>query len=54
MKKIIYLFLILIPYLTFSQSLGKERVERLNKSVVRILIDTIPSGTGFFVNKEVG
>lgn len=52
MKKIIYLFLILIPCLTFSQSLGKERVERLNKSVVRILIDTIPSGTGFFVNKE--
>lgn len=52
MKKIIISFLILIPYLTFSQSLGKERIERLNKSVVRILIDTIPSGTGFFVSKE--
>lgn len=52
MKKIIFSFLILIPYITFSQSLGKERIERLNKSVVRILIDTIPSGTGFFVNKD--
>lgn len=52
MKKIILSFLILIPYLTYSQSLGKERIERLNKSVVRILIDTIPSGTGFFVNDK--
>ena len=52
MKKIIFSFLILVPYLIFSQSLGRERIERLNKSVVRILIDTIPSGTGFFVNKE--
>lgn len=52
MKKIIFSFLILAPYLTFSQSLGKERIERLNKSVVRILIDTIPSGTGFFVHKD--
>ncbi len=52
MKKIIILFLLLIPYLSFSQSLGKERIDKLNKSVVRILIDTIPSGTGFFVNDK--
>lgn len=40
----------IIPTITFSQSLGSKRIERLNKSVVRILIDTVPSGTGFFVH----
>lgn len=50
MNKYIIAFLLIIPTISFSQSLGSERIERLNKSVVRILIDTIPSGTGFFVH----
>ncbi|MCB0539079.1 MAG: trypsin-like peptidase domain-containing protein [Bacteroidetes bacterium] len=50
MNKYIITILLIIPTITFSQSLGSERIERLNKSVVRVLIDTIPSGTGFFVH----
>jgi len=52
MDKIVITFLVLIPYITFSQSLGKERIERLSLSVVRIFVDTIPSGTGFFVTSD--
>ena len=36
----------------FSQSLGKTRVNRLNKSVVRISINNIPRGSGFFVSND--
>lgn len=40
----------LIPIFCNSQSLGVDRIERLNRSVVRILIDSNPSGTGFFIS----
>ena len=52
MKKILILIFVLTPILCKSQSLGAERIELLNKSVVRILIDSIPSGTGFFVRDD--
>lgn len=35
-----------------SQSLGKNRVDQLKKSVVRILIDDQAVGTGFFVRED--
>ena len=50
MRIFVILIVFLIPVICNSQSLGVDRTERLNKSVVRILIDTIPSGTGFFVS----
>lgn len=50
MNKYLAILLICIPSFIFSQSLGPERIERLNKSVVRILIETTPYGTGFFVH----
>ncbi|HYQ58458.1 MAG TPA: serine protease, partial [Draconibacterium sp.] len=52
MKNILLLFFALIPMLSNSQSLGADRIENINKSVVRILIDSVPSGTGFFVHKD--
>jgi len=50
MKILVVFIIFLIPILCNSQSLGIDRIERLNKSVVRILIDSNPSGTGFFVS----
>lgn len=44
------LIVFIIPIFCNSQSLGVDRIERLNSSVVRILIDSYPSGTGFFVS----
>ena len=52
MKNILLLFFALIPVLCNSQSLGYDRIEGLNKSIVRVLIDSIPSGTGFFVHND--
>lgn len=53
MKKLI-LFLLIFNYSTplISQNLGQERVEIIKGSVVKILIDEKPSGTGFIVNKN--
>ena len=52
MKRYFILFLITIPIFCTAQSLGSERVKKLKASVVRILVDTIPSGTGFFVTAD--
>lgn len=54
MKKYLLTTLFLIPFVINAQSLGKERVQRLKESVVRILVgDSLtPVGTGFFVMKE--
>lgn len=52
MKKIIILIIILTPCFLISQSLGKERIDKLNKSVVRILIEDDPVGTGFFIDEK--
>ncbi|MEQ8418819.1 MAG: serine protease [Arenibacter algicola] len=35
-----------------AQSLGSDRIIKLNKSVVRVLIENSPSGTGFFITKD--
>lgn len=49
---IFFLFFI-ITHSTIGQvSLGSERVKKLRYSVVRILIDGIPVGTGFFVGEK--
>ena len=53
MNKIITVLFVLLTFTLSSQSLGKERVDRLKSSVVRILIDGQPSGTGFFINDEI-
>ena len=50
MRKLVIFIMFLAPYLANSQSLGVDRIELLNTSVVRILIDSYPSGTGFFVS----
>ena len=50
MRKLVIFIMFLVPYLCNSQSLGTDRIELLNTSVVRILIDSYPSGTGFFVS----
>lgn len=51
MKKLIFLFIIVLPYISNAQqSLGAERVKRLKESVVRILIENRPSGSAFFVS----
>ncbi len=52
MKKTIVLIVFLLPLVCFGQSLGSERVDILKKSVVRVLIDSLPSGTGFFVQND--
>lgn len=46
------LFLLLSSQAIGQVSLGVERVQKLKKGVVRILIDGKPSGTGFFVDKD--
>lgn len=51
MKKVLFLLIVLCSVSVKSQSLGQERSARLKKSVVRILMDTIPLGTGFFASK---
>lgn len=52
MKKILFL---LLGFLNFTkmdaQSIDKQRLIHVKKSVVRILIDDKPSGTGFVVSK---
>lgn len=52
MYKLYLILLLFIGEYTYSQSLGKERIERLNKSVVRILINNQASGSGFFVSDD--
>ncbi len=52
MKQILFAILILIPVIMLSQSLGKERIDRLDKSIVKIMIDGKTAGTGFFVHKD--
>jgi len=49
---LIALILLSSPFYCLSQSLGKERIERLNKSIVRILIDDDASGSGFIVSED--
>ena len=49
-----YLLIILFTFFSFnlfSQSLGVERLAHAKKSIVRILIQGKPSGTGFVVSK---
>lgn len=46
------LFLLLSNQITAQVSLGAERVQKLKKSVVRILIDGQSNGTGFFTGKD--
>jgi serine protease Do len=52
MRKIV-LALLIFTYFTHlnAQSIDKERLLHAKKSVVRILIDDIPSGTGFIASK---
>ncbi len=52
MIKYIISILIALPLLAQGQSLGKERVDLLDDAVVRIFVDTIPSGTGFFITES--
>lgn len=52
MKKIILILLMLLSSSVFGQPLGIDRIKKLRTSVVRILIDNQPSGTGFFISKE--
>lgn len=52
MKRWTVLLVLLIPIYLNSQSLGSERIERLNKAVVQIYIDTVAAGTGFFINEK--
>nr|WP_319997564.1 serine protease [uncultured Draconibacterium sp.] len=52
MKRTIILLTLIIPLFSYSQSLGEQRLNQLNSSVVRVLIDSLPSGTGFFVNED--
>lgn len=51
MKSLLSLLIVicLIPSISVCQSLGKERMDRLKQSVVKILIDNQASGTGFFI-----
>lgn len=51
MKKcIVMLGLVLLGGSVWGQSLGKERIERLKESVVRILVNDTAAGTGFIVS----
>jgi len=52
MKIILLALLLSTPFYCLSQSLGKERIERLNKSIVRILIEDKASGSGFVVTED--
>lgn len=40
-----------LAFSIFCQSLGVERISHAKKSIVRILIDSRPSGTGFIVSE---
>lgn len=52
MKKILFIFLIFTIFTKMNaQSIDKQRLIHAKKSVVRILIDDKPSGTGFVVSK---
>lgn len=52
MKKILFLLLIFTVFTKMNaQSIDKQRLIHAKKSVVRILIDDKPSGTGFIVSK---
>jgi hypothetical protein len=54
MKKIIaFIFTFFTVSISiYSQSLGKNRVDRIRKSVVQILIEGKATGTGFFINDK--
>lgn len=53
MKKcVVMLGMILLGFGAWGQSLGKERVTKIKESVIKILVDTIASGTGFFVSNN--
>jgi S1-C subfamily serine protease len=52
MKKLIILLVLTIPFICKGQSLGEDRIESLNKSVVRIIIDSKSCGTGFFISND--
>ena len=52
MNKIFSVLFLFVSTILFSQSLGKERIDRLNKAVVRIMVNNRPSGSGFFIDNE--
>jgi serine protease Do len=55
MKKFITCFTIslIIPFFTFSQSLTKERVNKLKNCVVKVFVEGgISTGTGFFISEN--
>lgn len=49
---LIFLFVFVFPVCLPSQSLGPKRVKKLKDATVRVLVDGMPTGTAFFVNKE--
>ena len=52
-RQILFIYAILVCITCSSQSLTKDRIERLKRSVVRISIEESTStGTGFFISKE--
>lgn len=53
MRKLLSLALIILnTTIAYSQGLGQDRIDRLRRSVVRVLINGEASGTGFFVSKD--
>jgi serine protease Do len=54
MNKLLLILIAFLPISVKAQSLGKNRIERLKSSVVRIVVDgnANGSGTGFFVTED--
>jgi len=52
MKRPLLILCLLFGFTAVAQSLGRERVERLNRSIVKIKLDTLGSGTGFVVRED--
>lgn len=50
--KLIFAFLLLFSSTITAQTLGIDRVNMLKTSLVRILVEGEPSGTGFFVTSD--
>lgn len=45
-------FAFLFNYNSIAQSLNPDRVEKIKKCTVRLMIDSIPIGTGFLINDK--
>ncbi|MEL7120852.1 MAG: serine protease [Bacteroidota bacterium] len=52
MKAVISIVFLLFTVLTFSQDLGKKRIDKINKSIVKIFVENQRMGTGFVVRED--